>query len=192
VWIAGSTHRGEEAVILDAFLELRRDGEPLCLILAPRHPERADEVEALARDRGLAAVRRSRLTAGVSRDLILLDTVGELAALYAIADVIFVGGSLVPAGGHNVIEPALHAKPVVFGPHMHNFREAAALLLRAQAAHQVPDAARLVPALRELLADGEARRRLGEAAWHAVSAHQGACERTLEALERVLEPGDTP
>jgi 3-deoxy-D-manno-octulosonic-acid transferase len=189
VWIAGSTHRGEEAAILDAFLELRRDGGPLCLILAPRHPERAEEVEALARDRGLTPVRRSRLTAGAPRDLILLDTVGELAALYAIADVIFVGGSLVPAGGHNVIEPALHAKPVVFGPHMQNFREAAALLLQAGAARQVPDAARLVPALRQLLADGEARRRLGEAAWHAVSAHQGACERTLEALERLLEPG---
>src|SRR5262245_6657368 len=188
VWIAGSTHRGEEAAVLDAFLELRRDGEPLCLILAPRHPERADEVEALARDRGLTAVRRSRLTAGAPRDLILLDTVGELAALYAIADVIFVGGSLVPAGGHNVIEPALHAKPVVFGPHMQNFREAAALLLRAQAARQVPDQARLVSTLRQLLADGEARRRLGEAAWHAVSAHQGACERTLEALEPVVEP----
>jgi 3-deoxy-D-manno-octulosonic-acid transferase len=191
VWIAGSTHRGEETAILDAFLELRRDGEPLCLILAPRHPERADEVEALARERGLTAVRRSRLTAGAPRDLILLDTVGELAALYAIADVIFVGGSLVPAGGHNVIEPALHAKPVVFGPHMQNFREAAALLLRAQAARQVPDATRLVPVLQQLLGDGDARRRLGEAAWHAVSAHQGACERTLEALERLLEPAGT-
>lgn len=188
VWIAGSTHRGEEGPILDALLELRRSGEPLCLILAPRHPERVDEVEALARARGLAPVRRSRLAPGPSPDVILLDTVGELAALYAVADVIFVGGSLVPAGGHNVIEPALHAKPVVFGPHMTNFRDAAALLLGAGAAVQVHEAGRLAPTLRALLDDPDARRRLGEAAWTAVRAHQGACERTLDALSRVLEP----
>jgi 3-deoxy-D-manno-octulosonic-acid transferase len=188
VWIAGSTHRGEEGPILDALLELRRSGEPLCLILAPRHPERVDEVEALGRARGLGPVRRSRQAPGPTPDVILLDTVGELAALYAVADVIFVGGSLVPVGGHNVIEPALHAKSVVFGPYMANFRDAAALLLGAGAAVQVPDAGRLAPALRALLDDPEERRRLGEAAWTAVRAHQGACERTLDALARVLEP----
>ena len=188
VWIAGSTHRGEEGPILDALLELRRSGEPLCLILAPRHPERVDEVEALGRARGLGPVRRSRQAPGPTPDVILLDTVGELAALYAVADVIFVGGSLVPVGGHNVIEPALHAKPVVFGPHMANFRDAAALLLGAGGAVQVPEAGRLAPTLRALLDDPEARRRLGEAAWTAVRAHQGACERTLDALSGVLEP----
>src|SRR5262249_16625350 len=108
IWIAGSTHRGEEAAVLGALGELRRGrgGEGLCVIVAPRHPERADEVEALARERGLAPVRRSRLTGAPPSDVILLDTIGELAALYAVADVIFVGGSLVPVGGHNVIEPA--------------------------------------------------------------------------------------
>ncbi len=192
VWVAGSTHRGEEAAVLDAFLALRREAGGLRLILAPRHPERVEEVEALARARGLVAARRSRLTGDAPHDLILLDTIGELAALYGVADVIFVGGSLVPVGGHNVIEPALHARPVVFGPHMHNFRDAAALLLGARAAVQVPDAAALVPALRALLADPAARRRLGEAAWQAVAGHQGACERTLEALERVLAPVPAP
>ncbi|MBI4012680.1 MAG: 3-deoxy-D-manno-octulosonic acid transferase [Candidatus Rokubacteria bacterium] len=187
VWIAGSTHRGEEAAVLDAFLELRRAGERLCLILAPRHPERIDEVEALARGRGLQPVRRSRIAPGGAGGVVLLDTVGELAALYAVADVIFMGGSLVPIGGHNVIEPALHAKPIVFGPHMGNFREAARLLLQAGAAVQVRDASALVPALRTLLVDADARRRVGEAAWTAVRAHQGACERTLEALEGLLE-----
>ncbi len=191
VWIAGSTHRGEEAAVLDAFLELRRGGAPLCLILAPRHPERIDEVEALARARGLLPVRRSRIAPGGPGGVILLDSVGELAALYAVADVIFVGGSLVPIGGHNVIEPALHAKPIVFGPHMGNFRDAAALLLRAGAAVQVRGGSDLAPALRGLLGDAGARRRAGEAAWTAVRAHQGACERTLEALEGLLDRADS-
>ena len=121
--------------------------------------------------------------------MILLDTIGELAALYAVADVIFVGGSLVPIGGHNVIEPALHAKPVVFGPHMGNFRDAATLLLKAGAGLQLRDATELAPMLGRLLGDPGARQRLGEAAWTAVRAHQGACARTIEALETLLLPG---
>jgi 3-deoxy-D-manno-octulosonic-acid transferase len=194
VWVAGSTHRGEEEPILDAFLslreELRQSPDPFCLILAPRHPERVDEVEGLARARGLRPVRRSRIPAGAPSELILLDTVGELATLYGVAEVIFVGGSLVPIGGHNVIEPALHAKPVVFGPHMGNFRDAAALLLRAEAGIQLREAGELTPTLRGLLADPDARRRLGDAAWTAVRAHQGACQKTLAALETLLEPRD--
>src|SRR5207344_1471610 len=118
--------------------------------------------------------------------VILLDTMGELASLYAVADVIFVGGSLVPIGGHNVVEPALHAKPVVFGPHMTNFRDAAALLLKADAAIQVGDGGELTAALGRLLADAPGRQALGRAAWTAVRAHQGACTRTIAALERVL------
>src|SRR5262249_56469494 len=112
VIVAGSTHRGEEGPILDAFLDARsRRKEALRLLVAPRHPERLEEVEALVRARGLALVRRSRVVAGPPVDVIVLDTVGELAGIYAVADVIFVGGSLVPVGGHNVIEAALHAKP---------------------------------------------------------------------------------
>lgn len=189
VWIAGSTHRGEEASILDTFQALRDGAERLVLILAPRHPERAEEVDTLARARGLEPVRRSQIGMGAAAsDLIVLDTIGELAALYAVADVIFVGGSLVAAGGHNAIEPALHAKPIVFGPHMTNFRDVAALLLRAGGAVQVGSGAELTAALRTLLADAGARRTIGEAAWTAVRAHQGACQRTIEALDAVLSP----
>jgi 3-deoxy-D-manno-octulosonic-acid transferase len=111
---------------------------------------------------------------------------GELASLYAVADVIFVGGSLVPVGGHNVVEPALHAKAVLFGPHMTNFREAAGLLLRGDAAIQVGSAPELGTVLAKLLADPAARQALGRAAWSAVRAHQGACVRTVAAIERVL------
>jgi len=186
VVVAGSTHRGEEATVLDAFLAMRPVADGLRLVLAPRHPERLDEVEGLASTRGLAVVRRSRVSPGNGAPVILLDTMGELASLYAIADVIFVGGSLVPIGGHNVLEPALHAKAVVFGPHMTNFRDAAALLLRADAAVQVRDGMELAAALKRLLTDAPARQALGRAAWSAVRAHQGACVRTVAALERVL------
>ena len=186
VVVAGSTHRGEEATVLDAFLAMRPAADGLRLVLAPRHPERLDEVEGLARGRGLAVIRRSRVSPGNGAPVILLDTMGELASLYAVADVIFVGGSLVPIGGHNVVEPALHGKAVVFGPHMTNFRDAAALLLRAGAAIQVGDGTELTAALERLLGDAPARQALGRAAWSAVRAHQGACVRTVAALERVL------
>jgi 3-deoxy-D-manno-octulosonic-acid transferase len=184
--VAGSTHRGEEALVLDAFLAVRPAADGLRLVLAPRHPERLDEVEGLVRARGLVAVRRSRVSPGASADVIVVDTMGELASLYAVADAIFVGGSLVPVGGHNVVEPALHAKPVLFGPHMTNFRDAAALLLKADGAVQVRDGPDLAAALRALLADAPRRESLGRAAWAAVRAHQGACVRTVAALERVL------
>lgn len=189
VWVAGSTHRGEDEQVLEAFLAVRSAVSGLRLVLAPRHPERAPEVEALVVSRGLTAVRRSRVGAGPPGEVVLLDTVGELATLYAAADVIFVGGSLVPAGGHNVIEPALCGKPVVFGPHMANFRDAAALLLGAGGAVQVPDARGLAGTVRGLLEDPEAREAIGRAARRAVEAHQGACGRTVAALERVLGGG---
>jgi 3-deoxy-D-manno-octulosonic-acid transferase len=186
VVVAGSTHRGEEAVVLDAYRAVRRDADGLRLVLAPRHPERLDEVEGLVRSRDLGVVRRSRVSPGDTPDVILVDTMGELASLYAVADVIYVGGSLVPIGGHNVVEPALHAKPVIFGPHMTNFREAASLLLRADAAIQVGSGSELTAVLARLLADAPARQALGQAAWSAVRTHQGACVRTVAAIERML------
>src|SRR5262249_12693936 len=108
---------------------------------------------------------------------------------YAVADVIFIGGSLVPVGGHNVVEPALHAKAIVFGPHMTNFRDAAALLIRADAAIQVGDGAALAATLERLLRDASARPALGQSAWSAVRAQQGACVKPIAALERVLALG---
>jgi 3-deoxy-D-manno-octulosonic-acid transferase len=186
VVVAGSTHRGEEAAVLEAFLATREAVGGLRLVLAPRHPERLDEVEALVRTRGLTVVRRSRVSSGSGDEVILLDTMGELASLYAVADVIFVGGSLVPSGGHNVVEAALQSKAVVFGPHMGNFRDTAALLLREAAAVQVKDGPELATVLGRLLADEPSRHALGRAAWNAVRAHQGACVRTIAALERVL------
>jgi 3-deoxy-D-manno-octulosonic-acid transferase len=190
LWIAGSTHRGEEAVVLDAFDRLRARHPQLALLLAPRHPERADEVEALLRERGLAAVRRSRLGAGAPAGaVVILDTVGELAALYALADVVFVGGSFVPIGGHNVLEPAMRGKPVLMGPHMSNFREGAELLQQSGGGLVVKDGPALEHALTRLLDDPEHARGMGEAARTAFAGRQGAVGATLELIGHHLWRG---
>jgi 3-deoxy-D-manno-octulosonic-acid transferase len=189
VWIAGSTHRGEEALVLDAFLSARTRCPGLALLLAPRHPERAGEVEDLIRARGLAAVRRSRLPAGGAPGaVVILDTVGELAALYALAEVVFVGGSLVPIGGHNVLEPAMRGKPVLVGPHTSNFREGADLLQRSGGGLVVKDGPELERELARLLEDRDLARRMGEAARHAFAGRQGAVSATLDLIGRHLWP----
>ncbi len=189
LWIAGSTHRGEDALVLDAFLGARVRCPGLALLLAPRHPERAGEVEELIRARGLAAVRRSRLPADRAPGaVVILDTVGELAALYALAEVVFVGGSLVPIGGHNVLEPAMRGKPVLVGPHTSNFREGAELLQRSGGGLVVKDGAELERELARLLEDRELARRMGEAARHAFVGRQGAVSATLDLVGRHLWP----
>jgi 3-deoxy-D-manno-octulosonic-acid transferase len=187
VWIAGSTHRGEDAVVLDAFASLRARFPQLVLLLAPRHPERVPEVERLALERGLKVVRRSSLPGARDRSaVIILDTVGELAQVYRVATVVFVGGSLVPTGGHNMLEPALLRKAVLFGPHTSNFRESADVLLTAGGAALVHEAALLEREVGRLLGDPDLRRRMGEAAFQAIVGRQGAVKHTLELVERYL------
>ncbi len=171
IWVAGSTHRGEEATVLDVYLRLRSRVPALALVLAPRHPERVGEVERLVRERRLQ---------------IILDTVGELAQIYRVASVVFVGGSLVPTGGHNMLEPALLRKPVLFGPHATNFRESAELLLHAGGALVVHDAAELDAQVAALLQDADRRRLMGEAAFKAVAGRRGAIKQTVELIERYL------
>jgi 3-deoxy-D-manno-octulosonic-acid transferase len=189
LWIAGSTHRGEEAVVLDTFLRARTRCPDLALLLAPRHPERAGEVEDLIRGRGLAAARRSRLPGdGPPGAVVILDTVGELAALYALAEVVFVGGSLVPVGGHNVLEPAMRGKPVLLGPHTSNFREGAELLQRSGGGRVVKDGPELERELARLLEDRELARRMGDAARAAFAGRQGAVNATLDLVGLHLWP----
>jgi len=194
VVIAASTHSGEEGPVLDAFAAVRRRDSEALLVLAPRHPERAPELLAMARARGHEAVARTDLP--VDREpraaVVVLDTVGELAALYELATVVFLGGSLVPHGGHNVLEPAVHGKPVVFGPHMHNFAEIAELFLANRAACRIDEASELRPALTRLLADPVERASLGAAARALVEAHRGATGRSLEALAALLPPAAAP
>ena len=191
VWVAGSTHRGEEAIVLDVYLRLRARVPTLALVLAPRHPERVAEVERLVRERGLQPMRRSGLPKSqVPGAVIIVDTVGELAQIYRVASVVFVGGSLAPTGGHNMLEPALLRKPVLFGPHTTNFRESAELLLEAGGALVVRDGAELDAHMGALLVDAERRRLMGEAAFKAVAGRRGAIKHTLELVERYLMEGD--
>jgi 3-deoxy-D-manno-octulosonic-acid transferase len=187
LWIAGSTHRGEEALVVDVFQRLASKVPQLRLLLAPRHPERADEVERLVAERGLRAVRRSRLPGEDPRGaVVILDTVGELADCYRVAAVVFVGGSLVAAGGHNVLEPALRGKPVLHGPHTENFRDSVELLRSAGAAIAVEGGADLEAQLARLLGDPALCAAMGQAGAAAVASRRGALGQTLALVERVL------
>jgi 3-deoxy-D-manno-octulosonic-acid transferase len=191
LWVAGSTHRGEESAVLDVFQRLSPHAPALRLLLAPRHPERVAEVERLVVDRGLTPVRRSSLPDDGVRDaIVILDTVGELADLYRAAGLVFVGGSLVPSGGHNMLEPALRRKPVLYGPHTENFRDSAELLASRGGAVVVKDAGALQQEVARLLANPAARRQMADAAFAAVATRQGALRETLSLLERLVQEHD--
>jgi 3-deoxy-D-manno-octulosonic-acid transferase len=189
VWIAGSTQAPEEEVALAVYQRARAAHPRLRLILVPRQKERFEEVAALLRRAGVAFVRRSELTGPVNdrAAVVLVDTIGELGALWGLADVAFVGGSLDGRrGGQNMIEPAAYGAAVVFGPHVWNFRDTAARLVQAGAALQVEDEAGLEATVRRLLGDAAERARLGEAARRLVQEQQGATERTVALLDGLL------
>jgi len=190
VFIAASTLKGEEAPVLAAFAATRRVHPNALLIIAPRKPERFGEAEAAARAEGYRVVRRNDLPidAEPHADVVVLDTIGELAHLFQVATVVFVGGSLVDQGGHNILEPAVHGKPIVVGPHMENFAEIAATFLANQAAVQVEDAAGLVDAIVRLTGDPVERARLGAAARALVEANRGAKTRTMTVIESLIPP----
>jgi 3-deoxy-D-manno-octulosonic-acid transferase len=193
-WIAGSTHAGEEEQVLAAHEELR--GSTL-LILVPRHPDRFRAVADLLSSRGLRFTRRSGgMPPDAATQVVLVDSVGELAALYASADVAFVGGSLVPIGGHNLLEPAALGLPVLTGPYQSNGQDIARLLLRQGAALQVADARELAAALTRLLADPAERQRIGAIGRHIVESNRGSVARLLELIEPLMAgpapPGPLP
>jgi 3-deoxy-D-manno-octulosonic-acid transferase len=190
VIVAGSTVRGEEAAVLGAFSRIRTSFPNTLLILAPRQPERFGEVERLARDSGFSTARRSDLPidAEPREEVVVLDTLGELAQLYQLATAVFVGGSLVDHGGHNILEPAIFGKPIVFGPHMQNFKEIADAFLTNAAAVQVQTGRDLEEALLALVSDPVRRARLGAAARALVEANRGAKDKTLAVIAEVLPP----
>ena len=186
--VAGSTHRGEEEILLTALTLARTRFANLSMVIAPRHPERFGDVERLLRNSPLVFQRRSQAdpTAWFDKDVLLLDSVGELADFFAAADVAFIGGSLVEVGGHNVSEPARFAKPILFGPHMGNFHNLAEQMKREGAALEVAGAEDLAAALNELLADPQRRQQMGQKAAQIVSAHQQAFTANLRLAERYL------
>jgi len=193
VVIAASTLKGEEEPVLEAFQRIRATMTNALLIIAPRKPERFDDVERLARRAGWNVARRTelRVDSEPREDVVVLDTIGELAQLFQVATAVFVGGSLVDAGGHNILEPAVFGKPIVFGPHMQNFGEIARTFLDNGAAIQVRHGRELETVLLDLLGDGVRRARLGAAARALVEANRGARTKTLAALAQLLPP-DNP
>jgi len=194
VWIAASTHEGEEQAALEAQQALLQTLPEAALILVPRHPQRFDEVAKLVERSGLRGARRSAGVADARTQVLLGDSMGEMYAYFAAADVAFVGGSLVPVGGHNVLEPAALGLPVLFGPHMHNFVAARDLLTQHEAAGELADAAALAPALRDLFGDVARRAAMGAAGKSAVEANRGALEKLLRLLSArprtPLPPGE--
>jgi 3-deoxy-D-manno-octulosonic-acid transferase len=192
VIVAGSTFRGEEAAVLRALSRVKKTMPAAVAILAPRQPERFPEAERIARDAGFATIRRSELPidAEPRADVIVLDSIGELAQLYQLATVVFVGGSLVDHGGHNILEPAVVGKPIVFGPHMQNFKEIAELFVANGAAVCVQSERELDDELLALLTDPVRRAGMGAAARALVEANRGAKEKTLAAIAALVPPAD--
>ncbi len=192
VIIAASTLKGEEQYVLDAFQRVRATMTETLLIIVPRKPERFDDAERLARRAGWKVARRTelRVDAEPRVDVVVLDTIGELAQLYQVATAVFVGGSLVDAGGHNILEPAVFGKPIVFGPHMQNFAEIARTFLDNGAAIQVRTGRELETVLLELLGDPVRRASLGAAARALVEANRGARTKSLAAIAQVFPPDD--
>jgi 3-deoxy-D-manno-octulosonic-acid transferase len=188
LWVAGSTVGGEEEAVLSAFHRVRTAVPHARLLIAPRHPERFDTVPPLVEAAGFRCLRRSALDPLAWKDgeVLLLDSLGELSQVYALASVVFVGGSLVPSGGHNILEPAVAGKPVVVGPHMENFQEIADQFRAEQAVVQVSSADELAGVVSSLLLDEDERQRLGERARDLVGRNRGAVERSASALADLL------
>jgi len=199
VVVAGSVIAGEEAPVLEAFGSIQQKWPRALLILAPRKPERFAAAADIATQMGWHPIRRSGIaldgiSAGILRSaeqreksVLVLDTIGELAALYSVADAVFIGGSLQSGGGHNPLEPAAYAKVPVFGPSMDNFREMAAALLQAGAAIQVDSAAQLGSAWARLLESASCRAQMGLAAREIVDRNRGATAVTLDHLAAIME-----
>ncbi len=186
VVVAGSTHAPEEEIVARAW---RASGARSRLVLVPRHPERAREIEARLAALGFGVQSLSALRSGEPSDIrriALVDTIGELEAIYGLADLVFVGGSLVAHGGQNMLEPAAQGRAVLFGPHVANFAQEAALLLSSGAALRVDGEQDLARAIRELLGDEPERSRMGAAAMHVVSGQRGATARTLAVLSGLV------
>ena len=191
VFIAGSTHAGEEEIVLNVFQRLVVSHPPLVLVLAPRHPERFQEVEKLVKRRGFAVCRKTAIDGNGFPDeqpqVILLDTIGELSRVYGIGDVILVGGSLVNVGGHNILEPVVHKKPVLFGPWMQNFAEVTEIIRESGSGILVHDEDELFHHAQRFLNSKEEVRRLGEQGFTVIQRHQGATDRNMEIINGFIK-----
>jgi 3-deoxy-D-manno-octulosonic-acid transferase len=189
--VVGSSHKGEEEILFAVFMVLKRRFSDLQLALTPRHPQRFEEVEKLLRSSGLSFAKKSQMDGclGFDQDVMLIDTLGDLGKFYARADIVFVGGSLVDVGGHNLLEPAFLKKPVLFGPAMANFKMLAEELKRSGGGIEVRDGDDLAREISVLLADPEKRRNAGEKAYAVAARDDGVLQRSLALLGCYVEVG---
>lgn len=190
ILMAGSTHEGEESILIDAFSRIRKNFADTVLILVPRNPERARSVLKLCKSSGFSSILMKDLK-NIDKhekiDVIVVDIIGILKRLYAIADVAFVGGSLVNLSGHNPLEPAAFSKPVIFGQHMSDFAYISQLLLDSGGAAQVKNTNSLYETIVEILSDSDKARNMGEKAFKVFNANKGAVEKTLKVIESQLK-----
>jgi len=189
VLVVGSTRTpDEEQLVVDAYLRVRATLPDTCLVLAPRHLERIGEVERLLQARGLSPHRRSQLPlqGGAHAQAVIVDTFGELASLYSVADVVVIGGAFAPLGGQNLFQPLAHGKPVFFGPHTHNFRDIAQLAKAAGVGFEVQTAEQLAEGVLRLLHDPKLREQIAQQASELIEKHQGAAARCAEVVKKWL------
>lgn len=189
IWIAGSTREGEEGRVLNAYKELKQHHPSLLLILVPRHPERFDYMARKIQRRGLVCVRRTEELPEIAADVdvYLGDTMGELSLMYASSDVAFVGGSLEPLGGQNILEPCALGVPVVFGPHMFNFPDISRWTIKEGAGRMVKNTDELINVVSELLASASLRDEMGNKGMIFIEAHRGALEKNYALIETVAK-----
>jgi len=189
VFLGGSTHPGEESMLLDAFSKIRNRVRDLLMIVVPRNPERADSIYRIYNSAGFSVVRMgalNKIPPGKTMDVIIIDTIGLLKTLYAVADIAFVGGSLVNCGGHNPLEPAAFSKPIIFGDDMSDFADISNMLLDAGGAVRVKDAEDLYTAMFSLVEDDDKAMEMGANALNIFNANKGAVERTMRVIEAYL------
>ncbi|WP_243374029.1 3-deoxy-D-manno-octulosonic acid transferase [Geotalea sp. SG265] len=191
IFTAGSTHEGEEQLVISAYQAALKAGIVVVMVLVPRHPERARQVAELLAAAGISYRLRSTLAEVPGKlavgETLLVDTVGELLNLYAVSDVVLVGGSLVPTGGHNLLEPAALSVPAIFGPHMDNFREISSLVLAGGAGIQVADGGELAVQLQDLLKDSERRRQVGMYGARLIAENSGSAELHCAVIEEICD-----
>ena len=191
VLVAGSTHKGEEEIIIDAYEAIKKTTSDLKLVLAPRHPQRFKEVAEILEKRGLNYIRRSEINQGSGvrgqrlYDIILLDSIGELPQTFSRATITFIGGSLFPLGGHNILEPAYWGNPIIFGPHMDNF-PIASDFLKEGAALMVKDSRDIAATVKDLLMNTEKAKQMGQKAKSIIDSNTGAVEKALGLVRGFL------
>ncbi len=186
IFLAASTHRGEDEIILQAFAKVKAKIDNPLLVLVPRHPERFNQVAELCLSTGLNLARRARADSPEGADILLGDTMGELMTFFGACDIAFIGGSLVPTGGHNIIEPAAWGVPVLSGPHLFNFSEASQLLLDGGAMHICQSADQMAEQVVGLLQNQAQRTEMGDAAQRIAEENRGALDRLLGLIEKTI------